>query len=75
MVHGALMDDYLIQLKLVTGTLNAQKYLYEILESGVRSGALSLSNTSLEFLCDQNRFLPDLSYLYFFAVLNNMLFI
>ena len=32
MVRGALSDDHLIQLKVVTGTLNAQK----ILESGVR---------------------------------------
>ena len=37
MVSGALSDDHLIQLKVVTGTLNAQKYQDEILESGVRS--------------------------------------
>ena len=36
MVHGALSDDHRIQLKVVTGTLNAQKYQDEILESGVR---------------------------------------
>ena len=36
MVPGALSDDYLIQLKVVTGTLNAQKYQDEILESVVR---------------------------------------
>ena len=36
MVRGALSDDHLIQLKVVTGTLNAQKYQDEILESGVR---------------------------------------
>ena len=37
MVRGALSDDHLTQLKVVTGTLNAQKYQDEILESGVRS--------------------------------------
>ena len=37
MVRGALSDDHLIQLKVVTWTLNAQKYQDEILESGVRS--------------------------------------
>ena len=37
MVHGELSDNHLIQLKVVTGTLNAQKYQDEILESGVRS--------------------------------------
>ena len=36
MVHGVLSDDHLIQLKVITGTLNAQKYQDEILESGVR---------------------------------------
>ena len=37
MVRGALSDDHLIQIKVVTGTLNAQKYQDEILESGARS--------------------------------------
>ena len=37
MVCCALSDDHLIQLKVVTGTLNAQKYQDEILQSGVRS--------------------------------------
>ena len=37
MVRCALTDDHLIQLKVVTGTLNAQTYRGEILESGVRS--------------------------------------
>ena len=37
MVRGALTDDHLIQLKVVTGTLYAQKYQDETLESGVRS--------------------------------------
>ena len=42
MVLGALSDSHLIQLKVVTGTLNAQKYKDEILESGVRSSLDSL---------------------------------
>ena len=42
MVRGAISDDHLIQLKVVTGTLNAQKYMDEILESGVRSALDSL---------------------------------
>ena len=37
MVRGALSEYHLIQLNVVTGTLNAQKYQDEILESGVRS--------------------------------------
>ena len=37
MVHGTLSDDHLIQLNVVTGTLNAQKYQGEILDSGVKS--------------------------------------
>ena len=47
MVRGALLDDYRIQLKLVTGTLNAQKYQYEILESGVRSPLDSLDGQNM----------------------------
>ena len=35
-VRGALSDDHLIQLYVVTGILNAQKYQDEILESGFR---------------------------------------
>ena len=42
MVCGALSDDHLIQLKVVTETWNAQKYQDEILESGVRSPLDSL---------------------------------
>ena len=37
MVRRALSDDLLIQLKVVTETLNAQKFQNEILESGVKS--------------------------------------
>ena len=47
MVRGALSDDHLIQLKLVTGTLNAQKYQDEILEFGVRSPLDSLDNQNM----------------------------
>ena len=36
MVHGALSDDHMIQLNVVTGTLNAQRYQGQILVSGVR---------------------------------------
>ena len=36
MVRSALSDDHPIQLKVVTGSLNAQKYQDEILEAGVR---------------------------------------
>ena len=42
MVRGALCDDHLIQFKVVTGTLNAQKYQDKILKSGVRSPLDSL---------------------------------
>ena len=47
MVRGALSDDHLIQLKVVTGTLNAQKYQDEILESGVRSPMDSLDGQNM----------------------------
>ena len=36
-VRGALSDNHMIQLKVVTWTLNSQKYQDKILESGVRS--------------------------------------
>ena len=36
MVRGALSDDHMIQLKVVTGTLNSHMYEDQILESGVR---------------------------------------
>ena len=42
MVRCALSDDHVIQLKVVIGTLTAQKYQYEILESGVRLPLFSL---------------------------------
>ena len=37
MVRDALSDDHLVQLKVVIGTLNSQKYQDEIQESSVRS--------------------------------------
>ena len=47
MVRGALSDDHVIQLKVVTGTLNAQKYQHEILESGVRPPLDSLDGQNM----------------------------
>ena len=47
MIRGALSADHLIQLKVVTGTLNAQKYQDEILESGVRSPLDSLDGQNM----------------------------
>ena len=35
MVRGALSDDHMILVKVVTGTLNSQKCQDQILESGV----------------------------------------
>ena len=47
MVRGALSDDHLIQLKVNTWTLNAQKKQEEILESGVRSPFDSLEGQNM----------------------------
>ena len=47
MVNSVLSNDHLIQLKVVTGTLNAQKYQEEILESGVRSPLDSLDGQNM----------------------------
>ena len=47
MVRVVLSDDHLIQLNVVTGTLNAQKYQDEILESGVRSPLDSLDGQNM----------------------------
>ena len=55
MVHGALPDDHLIQLKVVTGTLNAQKYQDDILESGVWSPLDSLDGQNMVFQDDNAR--------------------
>ena len=52
MVRGALSDDHLIQLKVVTGTLNSQKYQDEILESAVRSSLDSLDGQNMVFRDD-----------------------
>ena len=43
MVRGALSDDQMIQFKVVTGTLNSQKYL----ESGVRPSLKSLDGHNM----------------------------
>ena len=47
MVRGAFSDDHMIQLKVVTGTLNSQKYQDEILESGVRPPLDSLDGHNM----------------------------
>ena len=47
MVRGALSDDHLMQLKVITGTLNTQKYQDEILESGARSPLDSLDGQNM----------------------------
>ena len=47
MVRGALSDDYLIQLKVVTGTLITQKYQDKILGSGVRPPLDSLDGQNM----------------------------
>ena len=47
MVRGVLSDDRMIQLKVVTGTLNSQKYQDQILESGVRSPLDSLDGQNM----------------------------
>ena len=46
-VTEALSDDHLMQLKVVTGTLNAQNNQDEILESGVRSPLDSLDGQNM----------------------------
>ena len=51
MVCGASSDDHMIQLKVVTGTLNSHKYQDQILVSGVRP--------SLDSLVGQNMVLQD----------------
>ena len=55
MVRGALSDDHQIQLKVVTGTLNAQKYQDKILESGVRSPLDSLDGQNMVLRDDNAR--------------------
>ena len=47
MVRDAFSGDHLIQLKVVTGTLNTQNYQDEILESGVRSPLDSLDGQNM----------------------------
>ena len=47
MVRGALSGDHMIQLKVVTGTLNSQKYQDQILESGVRPPMDSLDGQNM----------------------------
>ena len=47
MVRGALSDDHMVQLKVVTGTLNSQKYQDQILKSGDRSPLDSLDGQNM----------------------------
>ena len=47
MVRGALSDDHMIHLKVVTRTLKTQKYQDEILESGGRSPLDSLDGQNM----------------------------
>ena len=47
MVRGALSDDHMIQLNVVTGTLNSQNYQNQILESGVRPPLDSLDGQNM----------------------------
>ena len=47
MVRGALSDDHIIQVKVVTGTLNSQKYQDQILESGVEPPLDSLDGQDM----------------------------
>ena len=55
MVRGALCDDHLIQIKVVSETSNAQKYQDEILESGVRSPLDSLDDHNMVLRDDITR--------------------
>ena len=55
MVRGALSDDCLLLLKVVTGALKAQKYQDEILESGVRSPLDSLDGQNMVLRDDNAR--------------------
>ena len=47
MVRGALSDNRLMQLKMVTWTLNSQKYQEQILETGVRPTLDSLNGQNM----------------------------
>ena len=55
MVRGALSDDHMIQLKVVTGTLNSQKYQDQILESGVKPPLDSLDGQNMVLRDDIER--------------------
>ena len=47
MVSDALSDDHMIQLKVVTWTLNSKNYQEQILESGVRPPLDSLDGQNM----------------------------
>ena len=61
MVRGALSDDHMIQLKVVTGT-ELSKYQDQILESGVRSPMDSLDGQNMVLRDDIER--PHLKCLF-----------
>ena len=69
MVRCALSDVHLIQLKVVTGTLNAQKYQDEILESGVRPHLDSLDGRNKVLRDDVARPHCTLSFFFFLSLL------
>ena len=60
MVRGALSDAHLIQLKVVAGNLNSQKYQDQILESGVRSPLDSLDGHNM--VCRDDIARPHFTY-------------
>ena len=60
MVHCALSDDHMLQLKVVTGTLMSQKCQDQILETGVRPPLDSLDDQSMVLRDDIASLLPDL---------------
>ena len=53
MVRGALSDDPMLQLKVVTGTLNSQKYQDQNLKSGVRPPLDSLDGQNMVLWVDK----------------------
>ena len=55
MVRGTLSDDHMIQLKVVTGTSNSQKYQDQILESDVRPPLDSLDGQNMVLRDDITR--------------------
>ena len=61
MVLGALSNDHMIQLKVVTGTLNSHENQDQILESGVRPPLDSLDGQNMVLRDDFAR--PHFTYI------------